>query len=103
MHTHGTRVVQRAMLTGALQEGGRSRVGECGGGDGICRTCNGTGYVRVQPQWMRDAIASSTPPPYKMPGPLMTTPQKPGPLIVPGTLPYTPSTRIKVTQLGALE
>ena len=60
-------------------------MGERGEGDGKCRKCKGTGYLLVQPQWMREQIAAASPEQFQVGGPLMTSPQKAGPLIVPGT------------------
>ena len=71
-------------MSGALQGGQRTRKADGGAGDGKCRKCKGTGQVRVQPEWMQQAIAASSPAKFEVPGPLMTTPQKKGPLIVPG-------------------
>ena len=68
-------------------EGVKKRNSETGQGDGICRKCQGTGYIFVQPQWMKDAIAASGPAPFEVPGPLLTTPYKKGPLHVPGATP----------------
>lgn len=73
------------VIAGALQEGPRKRQGDSGVGDGFCRKCKGTGYLLVQPEWMREQIAAASPPPFQVGGPLMTTPQKKGPLSVPGT------------------
>jgi hypothetical protein len=56
-------------------------MGENGSGDGICRQCKGTGYERVKPGCLPDPTRAPT---FEVPGPLMTTPQKKGPLIVPG-------------------
>ena len=70
--------------SGALQEGGRKRMGESGGGDGKCRSCKGAGTVLVQPEWMREQIAAATPPKFEVGGMLMTSPQKKGPLRIGG-------------------
>ena len=59
--------------------------GEAAPGDGVCRRCKGSGRVSVQPEWMRETIAANSPAKYAVPGPIMTSPYKPGPLRVPGT------------------
>ena len=69
---------------GCMQEGSRGRVTDHHSGDGICRKCKGTGMMRVKPEWLQEAIAAHSPAKYEIPGPLMTSPIKHGPLIVPG-------------------
>lgn len=67
-----------------MQTGPRKRIGENGEGNGACRKCKGSGLVLVQPEWMREQIAASSPPKFQMGGNLITSPQKFQPMRVPG-------------------
>ena len=69
---------------GSMQGGLRGRMGEHAPGDGVCRRCKGRGTVRVPPDWLAAHIAAHSPSKFEVPGPLMTSPQKAGPLVVPG-------------------
>ena len=68
---------------GCMQEGPRGKYSECAKGSGKCSTCKGTGYVKRPPDWLKEQIIATSPPRFQIAGPLMTTKQQIGPLIVP--------------------
>ena len=68
---------------GCMQEGPRGKYSEKRERLGKCSTCKGTGYVKRPPDWLKEQIIATSPPRFQIAGPLMTTKQQIGPLIVP--------------------